>query len=854
MTENSNGPRHQIGELFKEIGEAVGTVVNIFGFAAGSVGLLYAVGFTIVNLALLKHGVYEVSLVRARYVSAGVSHIVLISLLAWIVWTCLSQTDRLSKDQSWWFKLLISFIPIFLVCYLLAMAVWGFRAVSERDITAFDLPFFIWCLVFSLFLLLMMESDRIPKVKDLRSKLESGGTGASMSFGERLSAIGVWSIVVVIFIVLLYFYGQDVYETFPSALGGGQPIVVQFTGEESSLAALEQIGITQLENGLTDKVELIAQTEDNYIVLVHDTDLKTDLAISFEKSFTKGIKYYPEEHFLSPEYRKEKYTAEGNNYIKGGDFDTAGKMFDKALRLDDAYVPALLGKGNVLIGLLKYDQAIKFYNTELIGPDKELELKEEDLASAHYGLARAYAGKRRFEEAMNALKQAFVMDETLLETAQKDKIFYADNELLKEIFEGYENAAKWFGQEGDKLRESGDLDGSIEMYKKAISLSQETGDKKSEADYRYRLSKVYTLKGDIMEARNEIETATNLDPNNLVYQIGLADIYVAQTEFESAISLYESVLANNPDNTAAWSGLGDAHLALGDYMEAENAYRAVTEIDPVNASGYYGLARAKAIQGKSDEAISAYRRAVSLNPALRERSQGDEFFDNIRKEIESLNTAADHNNQGDQLRDAGEIDQAIIEYQKAVTLDPSNATYHANLGKAYEQQGRLADAEAEFVTAISYASGNDKYYSLLGEVKFEGGDLQGAIDNYAKALDLNDQNPVYHARIAEIYAESGNLQATIDEYGKAIELDQNNPKYRFQFAQALTDFGNPEEAILQFEEVLNLDPDYSDAFCGLAMAQQDAGHIEDAQDNLAKCVELSTNELLINEAQQKFQD
>jgi len=851
MTENFSGRSLSIGEVLEKIS---GTAVKIFGFVAGSVGLLYAIGFTVVNLDLFRHGVYEVGLVRARYISAGVSYLVLVSLLAGIVFACLYWVDLLMsrlRENHGWSNLLISFIPIFLVCYILAMWVSGFRAVSELDPMKINIPFFRWCLVFSLFLLLMMGSKRIPKVRDMRSKLEPGGMGSSMNFGERLAALGVWSIVVFVNILILYFYGKDIYETFPSALGGGQPIRVQFTGEESSLAALEKIGITQLEPGLTYELKLIAQTENNYIVLVYDSDLKTDVAVSFDKSFTKGIKYHPEERFLSPEYWMGKYTAEGSKHLEEGEFAEAVRWFDEALGLRDTYVPALQGKGEALIGLLDYDEAISLY-TELIESNKEFQ--DEEQAPANYDLAWAYAGNKQFEEAVKALEKAFEWDETFREKAKTNEIFRANNDLLKEIFQGSQNAAIWFGQEGDRLRESGDLDGSIEMYKEAISLGREAKDPKSEANYHYRLSVVYRSKANIIEARNEIDLATNLDPDNPVYQLGLADIFVAQTEFENAINQYELVLTNNRDNLAARSGLADAYLALGNYMQAENAYQAVIEVDPSNASGYYNLARVQAKQGKNEDAILAYRSAVTLNPNLREKSQDDELFENIRTEIADLNEAAEHNSQGDQLRDAGEIDQAVSEYQKAVALDPSNDSYHANLGKAYEQQGRLADAGNEFATALSEALENDEYYSLLGEVKFKRGDLEGAIDNYAKALDLNAQNPIYHAQIAEAYSESGNLQATIDEYAIAIDLDQKNPAYLFQFARALNDYGEPGEAISHFNEVLSLDPDYSDAYCGLAIAYQNTGRIEEAKDNLAKCIELSTNDVLVKEAQKKTID
>ena len=84
----------------------------------------------------------------------------------------------------------------------------------------------------------------------------------------------------------LYFYGRNVYAAVPAALGGGLPIIVQFSAVKDKMSELEELGIQpesiQLDNqsepstssltddsggsGLTRKVNLIAQTDSHYIV------------------------------------------------------------------------------------------------------------------------------------------------------------------------------------------------------------------------------------------------------------------------------------------------------------------------------------------------------------------------------------------------------------------------------------------------------------------------------------------------------------------------------------------------------------------------------------------------------------
>ena len=55
---------------------------------------------------------------------------------------------------------------------------------------------------------------------------------------------------------------------------------------------------------------------------------------------------------------------------------------------------------------------------------------------------------------------------------------------------------------------------------------------------------------------------------------------------------------------------------------------------------------------------------------------------------------------GDDLREKGDIDGAIREYNEALRLKPDYTDAHNNLGLAYVAKGRLGDAIAELQEAI----------------------------------------------------------------------------------------------------------------------------------------------------------
>ncbi|MEJ2252423.1 MAG: hypothetical protein P8Y97_22520 [Candidatus Lokiarchaeota archaeon] len=97
--------------LSKVVGQYLGFAGQIFGFVAGSLGLLYAIGFAVVNISLLSYGVFEIDLVRARYISSGVSYIVLFAILIGVALTALFFLDRWFDKESP-LPILIGILPV----------------------------------------------------------------------------------------------------------------------------------------------------------------------------------------------------------------------------------------------------------------------------------------------------------------------------------------------------------------------------------------------------------------------------------------------------------------------------------------------------------------------------------------------------------------------------------------------------------------------------------------------------------------------------------------------------------------------------------------------------------------------
>ena len=60
---------------------------------------------------------------------------------------------------------------------------------------------------------------------------------------------------------------------------------------------------------------------------------------------------------------------------------------------------------------------------------------------------------------------------------------------------------------------------------------------------------------------------------------------------------------------------------------------------------------------------------------------------------------------------AGHYDEAIEQFKKVISLDPTVANAHDNLGLTYVQKGMLSEGIAEIQKAIELSHGKDAYGS-----------------------------------------------------------------------------------------------------------------------------------------------
>jgi phage shock protein PspC (stress-responsive transcriptional regulator) len=118
-------PTQQKSEL-SQWDERIALIARVIAALAGSVALIYAVGFAIINLSLLKYGVFEVGVVRERFLQAGAIYLLVLVLLASMALATAYASGKVVEHRLWP-ALLLCLLPILAISFVLTGLAYNFE-------------------------------------------------------------------------------------------------------------------------------------------------------------------------------------------------------------------------------------------------------------------------------------------------------------------------------------------------------------------------------------------------------------------------------------------------------------------------------------------------------------------------------------------------------------------------------------------------------------------------------------------------------------------------------------------------------------------------------------------------------
>jgi Tfp pilus assembly protein PilF len=130
-----------------------------------------------------------------------------------------------------------------------------------------------------------------------------------------------------------------------------------------------------------------------------------------------------------------------------------------------------------------------------------------------------------------------------------------------------------------------------------------------------------------------------------------------------------------------------------------------------------------------------------------------------------------YNYRGNAFREAGALDSALQDYDRAIALDPDYDEPYVNRAIVLQMNGRTEDAVADLTKAISLSPAYVNAYISRGYVLLQSGKLDAALVDLDRAIALGpDQKDAYLNR-GVVHERQGRSDLAMEDYGRVIALD-----------------------------------------------------------------------------------
>ncbi len=276
----------------------------------------------------------------------------------------------------------------------------------------------------------------------------------------------------------------------------------------------------------------------------------------------------------------------------------------------------------------------------------------------------------------------------------------------------------------------------------------------------------------------------------------------AIVEFKKALPLLKE--DENQLKAEIYVALANAYNWKGTHKAAITACKKTLEINPNHANAHYNLG-------------FAYREEGDLKLAEKEFALYEELLKQEGEyiEIPEKPTSEDiekHITLGDNYFREGNLEEAIVEYKKALDIEPRDDILN-KLGQVHQQKRAAGKSEGTSAKIDTFKSQKalDKMPDLRSSDKIA---QEASIEKLLR-------------KGASLYDE-GKIEEAIGTFKEVLEIDTEETEALYNLGNAYADKGLFDEAIAVYKTAVAIDPEFVDAYLNLSMLYLDMDLIDEA--------------------------
>jgi tetratricopeptide (TPR) repeat protein len=201
-----------------------------------------------------------------------------------------------------------------------------------------------------------------------------------------------------------------------------------------------------------------------------------------------------------------------------------------------------------------------------------------------------------------------------------------------------------------------------------------------------------------------------------------------------------------------------------------------------------------------------------------------------------MSTADDHFNLGNSLLREGKWQDAIVEYDSALRLQPNDVEVHCNLGMALMSLSRLDKAVAHFRTALRLRPSLAHAHNNLGIALRRQGNWEEAIHCFKRAIQFNPLLAEAYYNLGNACKDQSRWDDAVAHYLQALRLNPGIANAHNNLGSVLQSQNKHGEAKVHYRQAIHLDPNHAEAHRNLGTVLQGDGEFDDALEHYVQAV------------------
>jgi tetratricopeptide (TPR) repeat protein len=431
---------------------------------------------------------------------------------------------------------------------------------------------------------------------------------------------------------------------------------------------------------------------------------------------------------------------------------------------------------------------------------------DDNLASAHWGLAQAYEGLERYGEAIQEIQRTIELDPNNLESRVRLGNYYMVGKQPN-ITEAERLAKEVLGKDPNFI------EGHILL-----------------ATILYAQDKSHPEK-----ALAELNRAIELDPKRVESYLSLARFFTTINDTGKAEETLRRAISVSPESAIAHSEYGRFLVSHNRANDAEVEFRKAVEVEPQSREPRVALGGFYIVTKQLDKAEETYKALAALE---KDKPDGSALLADFYSTI-------------------GRYDDAVKVYQDVLAKSPDYTRGRYRLGEIMLQRGDIAGATAQVEEVLKKNERDSQGLMLRARIRMQAGDNRAAIEDLKEVLkqEPNSRGGLYYMAEANHrlrqYDMARSYAADLDKYYPdwlpaklmqvQINLSGGEPKTALRLANELVDLLG--KAVPNFETSPQMLVELrSKALTARGSAQLDMGDTKAARADLTAAKDAAPND------------